>query len=171
MKENNYKVYITKEFPGYFLNYTGKNLEEFKTGVSDMMDHLIVLAKKKKSEGYKVYFNPTGGFKARVIACSLAGFMSYCEVYYLNEEFDDLVIFPPLFYLPKAKEIELLKILKEQNELSKNNIDELAKKYSEEFERLKNFGFIDHQTSDDQDFNKVRITSRGLAILTDLLNK
>ncbi len=54
-------------------------------------------------DGYIVYFNPTGGFKAHVIATALAGFLVGAQVYYMHEEFKDLVYIPRLFYLPKGK--------------------------------------------------------------------
>jgi len=76
MKQRDFKVYITKEFPGYFVQTikSEDRSKSFVKGISDMLDHLISLAEKKKREGYKVYFNPTGGFKAHVIASALSGF-------------------------------------------------------------------------------------------------
>ncbi len=166
MKENGYKICLTKEFPGYFLTYSNNKAEEFKKGISEMLDHLLLLANKKKSEGYKVYFNPTGGFKAHVIACALAGFMTYSEVYYLNEEFEDLIVFPYLFYLPKNKELELLRILQEKKQLSKSDVESLYEKYPDEIERLKNYGLIDFDIF--EDVQKIRINPKGVVLLSEL---
>jgi putative CRISPR-associated protein (TIGR02619 family) len=166
MKENGYKICVTKEFPGYYFTYSKNKADEFKKGISDMLDHLLLLANKKKSEGYRVYFNPTGGFKAHVIACALAGFMSYSEVYYLNEEFDDLIVFPYLFYIPKNKEIELLQLLKERKNISKKELEFLWEKYSEEIERLKHYGLIDEIEIDDT--YRIHVNSKALILLEEL---
>jgi len=127
MKENGFTVYITREFPGYFLRiYEDEDrAKSFVEGISDMLDHLIILVLKKRAEGYRVYFNPTGGFKAHVITSALVGFMSFCEVYYIHEEFDDVIVFPPLFYLPKNKELKLLELLK--NGRSKDEVGNFIK--------------------------------------------
>lgn len=56
MKDNGFVVYTSKELPGYFLEtYIGEDrVESFTQGISEMLDHLIRLASKKKEEGYEV---------------------------------------------------------------------------------------------------------------------
>lgn len=167
MKETGITVYVPKEFPGYFLEtfYGEDRKEAFIKGISEMLDHLIRLATKKKEEGYRVYFNPTGGFKAHVIACALAGFMTNCEVYYLNEEFDDVITFPPLFYLPKGREIELLEKLEDHLPRGGEDYEMLEKEFSDEMERLENYGLLEREKDEFGKFFRVRITNKGLLYL------
>lgn len=163
IKDYGYHLYTAKEFPGYFLTtYSEENkIKSFIEGISEMLDHLINLATKRKQEGYKVYFNPTGGFKAHVIANALAGFMTFSEVYYIHEEFQDIIIFPQLFYLPKGKEIDVLNQLKDKNIISGKECRDLIDKYLEEIERLKTYGLIDIE--DDEYLNpyRIKITEKG----------
>lgn len=163
MKENEITVYTSKEFPGYFLEtYLGEDrINSFVRGISDMLDHLIRLANKKKEEGYKVYLNPTGGFKAHVIASAMAGFMTFCEVYYLNEEFNDLIVYPQLFYLPKGREVELLEFLKDRIPGSGQEYDDLESKYPDELARLDNYGLIEREKDENGKYFRVRITNKG----------
>jgi len=171
MKEMGFTVYTTKEFPGYFLPiFYGKNrVEEFKKGISEMLDHLIKLAKKKKEDGYEVYFNPTGGFKAHVIACALAGFITNCEVYYINEEFNELIIFPPLFYIPKNKEIELLERLKKDKKPKRGKeLNDLLQNYEEEIDHLNRFGLLELEINEASQIYGIKITSKGCEILEKL---
>lgn len=168
MKQHNFKVYITKEFPGYFVQ-TIENEDKSKSfvkGISDMLDHLINLAEKKKREGYKVYFNPTGGFKAHVIASAISGFLTFSEVYYLNEEFDDVITFPMLFYLPKGDEIRLLSLLQDQKPRSGKEYEDLMAEFNYEIERLEEFGLIEREQDDESGkFFRVQITHRGMLYL------
>lgn len=167
MKDNGVTIYTSKEFPGYFLEtFEGESrVESFIKGISDMLDHLIRLATKKKEEGYKVYFNPTGGFKAHVIANALAGFMSFCKVYYIHEEFDDLIVFPQLFYLPKGKEIDILTILKDKIPRSGKEYEDLENKFFKEMERLEYYGLTEREKNEFGKFYRVRITNKGLLYL------
>jgi putative CRISPR-associated protein (TIGR02619 family) len=173
MKELGFTVYTTKEFPGYFLEaYSGENrTKEFVKGISDMLDHLVTLAKKKKEEGYKVYFNPTGGFKAHVIVCALAGFMTYSEVYYLNEEFQDLIIFPSLFYIPKDKEIELLNILSDKIPRSGSEFENINIQFSDEIQRLESYGLIKIEYGESNTLFRIKITNVGELILKEIKKK
>lgn len=167
MKDNNITVYTTKEFPGYFLEtYQGENkAESFIKGISEMLDHLMKLATRKKEAGYRVYFNPTGGFKAHVIASALAGFMTGCEVYYLNEEFNNLITFPPLFYLPKGRERELLEKLKDKKPKSGKEYEDLEEKFTEEIERLENYGLLERGRDEFGKYFRAQITNKGVLIL------
>jgi len=167
MKQRDFKVYITKEFPGYFVQTikSEDRSKSFVKGISDMLDHLISLAEKKKREGYKVYFNPTGGFKAHVIASALSGFLTFSEVYYLNEEFDDIITFPMLFYLPKGDEISLLSLLQDQKPRSGKDYGDLMAKFHNEIERLEEFGLIEREQDESSKFFRVKITHRGMLYL------
>jgi putative CRISPR-associated protein (TIGR02619 family) len=169
MSDKGYIVYVSKEFPGYFMEtYVGEDrVKSFTNGISDMLDHLIRLAKKKKEEGYKVFFNPTGGFKAHVIACALAGFMTYSEVYYLNEEFQDVITFPPLFYIPKGREIELLKILADKRPRSGKECEEIFKEYEKEIERLILYNLIEDEKDDTGRIFRIKITNKGELIVRE----
>jgi putative CRISPR-associated protein (TIGR02619 family) len=173
MKESGFSIYTPKEFHGYFLEtYNGEDREkEFVKGISDMLDHLIRLAQRKKEEGYKVFFNPTGGFKAHVIACSLAGFMTQCEVYYLNEEFQDLITFPPLFYIPKGKELELLNILSDNKPRASSDSDfkRLIDNFNDEIQRLEFYGLIECEYDEFGKPYRIKIKKVGEFILSEII--
>lgn len=174
MKENGIVVYNPKEFPGYFLEtYLGEDKRKnFVNGISEMLDHLIRLAEKKRKEGYIVYFNPTGGFKAHVISASLAGFLTFSEVYYINEEFNDLIVFPQLFYLPKGKEIHLLEILKDRQPKSGKEYEKLEESFFDELDRLEIYGLVEREQDEEGKIFRVRITNKGslyLKLKTDTL--
>ncbi|MBO8131608.1 MAG: hypothetical protein H0Z29_08860, partial [Candidatus Marinimicrobia bacterium] len=92
--------------------------------------------------------------------------MSFCEVYYIHEEFDDVIVFPPLFYIPKNKERELLEILKKKSMEDDIKYEMLENKYSKEIERLEHYGLIvrelDRSTGK---FSRINITNRGILYL------
>ncbi|MGB9794705.1 putative CRISPR-associated protein [Caldisericum exile] len=169
MRDKGFTVYVSKEFPGYFMEtYTGEDrIKSFTHGISDMLDHLIRLANRKKEEGYKVFFNPTGGFKAHVIACALAGFMTYSEVYYFHEEFEDVITFPPLFYIPKGREIDLLKILADKKPRSGKECEEIFKEYEKEIERLILYNLIEDEKDDTGRIFRIKILNKGELIVKE----
>lgn len=156
LKDFGFKIYNPYEVSGYFWEATFDDkyaLQEFQKGISELLDRLLYIAKKKKEEGYRVYFNPTGGFKAHVITAAVAGFLTGAEIYYMNEEFNDVVFLPPLLYLPKGKEVELLNKLKAGPVIS----DDVVNSYEKEIERLKVYGLITLDVEKDE----IRLTERG----------
>lgn len=170
LKSKGYLVYEPPTFSGYFFEasrydekYAGN---EFVRGVADMVDRFIYLAMKKKSEGYEVFINPTGGLKAHVIACALAGFLTGSKVYYMNEEFKDVVFLPEIFYLPKGKEVDLLEILSDKKPRSGPDYEKIVSEHKDEVERLQVYGLVEIER--DEETNKpyrIRITNRGLFFL------
>ncbi|CUS82496.1 CRISPR-associated protein, APE2256 family [Candidatus Kryptonium thompsonii] len=169
LRDKNFIVYDNPEFPGYFLevnNYDEKYAkDEFVRGIAEMVDRFIYLALKKKEEGYEVFMNPTGGFKAHVIACALAGFLTGCKVYYMNEEFRNVIFMPELFYLPKGREVKLLEILSDRRPRSGAEYKSIADKFVNELERLRVYGLVDVETDDDGKPFRVKITARGILFL------
>lgn len=163
LREIGYKIYVPYEVSGYFLEACyDKNfaLDEFKKGISELIDRLIYIAESKKKAGYRVYFNPTGGLKAHVIATALAAFITECDIYYMNEEFSQVVFFPKLFYLPKGRELELLKkIVEGKDEI---NLDE----FDDEISRLNNYGFITICEADGS--RRILVTQKGRFIIREL---
>lgn len=160
-----------KEVSGYFLEKEIDEsiaVDEFKKGISELLDTLLRIAMKKKKEGYEVVFNPTGGMKPHVITCALAGFMTGSEIYYIHEEFEknDIVILPPLLYLPRGKEILLLRKLKNGEPVSGEEYEELKREYSDELSRLDTYGLVEIERDDrsGRDF-RVKITSKGKFII------
>jgi putative CRISPR-associated protein (TIGR02619 family) len=147
LTKKGHRIFIPYEIPGYFseIQYfnPSQTAETFVQAFGDLLDHLLYLGMKKKKEGYRVFFNPTGGFKAHVILCALAGFLTGNEVYYMNEDFQSLIYFPHLFYLPKGREIELLKILASNPNISTNETESLFRSYQEEIDRLCLYQLID----------------------------
>lgn len=168
-----YKIFTGKEVSGYFWesNYYDPNYakDEFARSISELFDRLIYLATKKKEEGFKVMFNATGGLKAHVIACSLAGFLTHSTVYYMNEDFSEVINLPISFYLPKGKELNILKELSEGKPkvIIENNT--FFETYTNEIERLENYGLIEVEMDEyDKKPFRIRITNRGKFLLKEI---
>lgn len=166
LKENRYNLYTPSQISGYFWeeksydsNYAK---EQFSKDINTILDRILYLAKKKKEEGYEVYINPTGGFKPHVVASALAGFLTDCKVYYIHEEFQDVILMPKLFYLPKGKEIELLGILRDKKPRSGSEYRNLLNEYNDEIERLEMYGLVETESDDSNTKYRVKITNRGL---------
>ncbi len=171
MKEHGYKIYNLQEVSGYFWEEEKFShdyaVNEFVKGISILIDRLIYIARSRKKEGYEVIFNPTGGLKAHVIACAVAGFLTGCPVYYIHEEFKDVVQLPPLFYVPKGKEIEVLNHLKDKGPISGNDFERFNKQYPEEIERLEAYDLVEIDGGEFE-ISKIRITNKGLLILEEI---
>ncbi len=164
LKEKGFKIYTPYKVSGYFweAKYYDERIavDDFKKGISELLDRLIYLARKKIQEGYKVYFNPTGGLKAHVIATALAGFLTGCEIYYMNEEFKDVVFLPRLFYIPKGKEVEVLRNLSNGEPISGSDAMDMYSKYSNEIDRLEVYGLVEVER-DGKKVYRLKITSKG----------
>ncbi|MGC9046108.1 putative CRISPR-associated protein [Thermodesulfovibrio sp. 3462-1] len=167
LKDSGYSIYTPYEISGYFweAKYYDPSyaLDRFKLGISELVDRLIYIAKKKQKENYKVFFNPTGGLKAHVIATALVGIITDCEIYYMNEEFHEVVFLPKLFYIPKGKELELLKKLSSKRVVRYEEYEILEKEYSEEIERLEIYGLIGRLPDEFQ--KTLWITNKGLLFI------
>ncbi|MCX7988443.1 MAG: putative CRISPR-associated protein [Thermodesulfovibrio sp.] len=168
LKERGYKIYVPYEVSGYFLEACFDEkiaLDEFKKGISELIDRLIYIARIKKREGYKVYFNPTGGLKAHVITTAFVAFVTECDIYYMNEEFNQVVFFPKLFYIPKGKELELLEQIakSEEKEISSH----LIETYNEEIDRLQTYDLIKLERKDH--ILNIYLTNKGKLIYQEML--
>ncbi|MCX7914502.1 MAG: putative CRISPR-associated protein [Thermodesulfovibrionales bacterium] len=167
LRERGYLTYTPYEVSGYFWeacyfdNTYAK--DKFQKGVSELLDRLIYLARKKINDGYKVYFNPTGGLKAHVIATALAGFLLGSDVYYMNEEFNEVVFIPKLFYLPKGREVEILKKIESKILISGSEASSLYESEKEALERLNLYNLV--QLEEDNQIYRIRITHKGLLFL------
>ena len=173
LKECKYTIFTGVEISGYFWESTVYDetfaKDEFKRDISELLDRLIYLAIKKKEEGFKVYFNPTGGLKAHVIACALAGFLTGCEVYYMHEEFKDVVNLPLLFYLPKGKEVELLQLLSDKKPRSGKEFKDLKTQYENEIKRLEIYGLVEVEKDEFGQEFRIKITNKGKLIVDELV--
>jgi len=157
----NCTMYSSPQFPGYFDKPLETAADEFIKGLTDILDCFIYLASKKKKEGYKVVFNPTGGFKAHVITSALAGFLTGCEVYYMHEEFKDIIEFPPLFYLPRGNELKVLEMLSDNKTKSGKEFETLINKYADEIVRLEHYGLVEIEKNKFDNACGIRITNKG----------
>lgn len=166
LKKIGYTIYDPAKFSGYFWeaeSYDSRYArEEFSKDMGLLLDRIIVLVRKKQQEGFEVYINPTGGFKPHVVVAALAGFLTGCRVYYIHEEFRGIIEFPRLFYLPKGREIELLKELSDKTPRSGNDFDKLQKGSEDEIERLKYYGLVDTEKDEYGKEYRIKITERGL---------
>lgn len=167
-KEKGCELLTSKEVSGYFWESRHSDkmaIEEFTKGISDLLDRFLRVAMKKKEEGYEVVFNPTGGMKPHVITCALAGFMTASPVYYIHENFRDIVILPPLLYLPRGKELNVLSELKERV-YSGAEYNKLRSANEEEVERLRIYGLVEIETDErtGKDY-RIKLTERGKFVL------
>ena len=121
------------------------------------------MAKQKHQEGFKIYFNPTGGFKAHVIMLGLASALTGFPFYYIHEEFKDVIEFYPLFLKLNQKEKELIEYLHRVKRISKNDAPQLFEKYRELIEQLANLGIFEIRT-DETSLFEVKITPLGETI-------
>lgn len=148
LKELSFRLYTPIEVSGYFWKAKYYNekiaLDEFKKGISELLDRLIYLARKKIEEGY--------------------------EVYYMNEEFDQVVFLPPLFYLPKGNELEILKKLSSTTFVSGKNAENLFNENTNEIERLSLYGLVsfDFDESDKNKIYRIIITNKGKFLIEKL---
>ncbi|MCX7857053.1 MAG: putative CRISPR-associated protein [Deltaproteobacteria bacterium] len=173
LKHLGYRTYTPYEVSGYFweANFDPSYAtDEFTNGISELLDRLIHIAKRKKDEGYTVYFNATGGFKAHVIVTALAGFLTNGKIYYMNEEFQDIVFLPPLFYLPRGKEIELLRQLSDKKPLSGKEFEGIRAAYGSELERLEVYGIIQLEHDDFGRPFRVKITNKGGLLVKEIFS-
>lgn len=163
LREAGYRIFTPYEISGYFGEANRFDpayaKDEFVRGLGELLDRLIYLGIKKKQEGYRVRFNPTGGFKAHVISCALAGFLTGSEVYYMNEDFPSLVYLPHFFYLPKGKELEVLEFLSKTSSLTGPQADEFLKQYPDEIDRLSTYQLLEVEK------DTIRIRSLARAFL------
>ncbi len=165
-KENGYSLYTPAQVSGYFWeekNYdTNYAKEQFSKDINTILDRLLYLVKKKKEEGYEVYMNPTGGFKPHVVVSALAGFLTDCNVYYIHEEFQDIILMPKLFYLPKGNEIDLLNELSDKKLRSGGECNKLLEQYGNEVERLRIYQLVEIEEDESGKYYGLRITEKGL---------
>jgi|Deesub1362A_J573_1020465.scaffolds.fasta_scaffold00583_23 putative CRISPR-associated protein (TIGR02619 family) len=166
LKENGFNLYTPKQISGYFWEekeFDPKYAkEQFTKDIGVILDRILYLARKKREKNVEVYINPTGGFKPHVIASALAGFLTGCKVYYIHEEFKEVILLPKLFYLPKGKEIELLKILSDRKPRSGYEFEKLNEKFEKEIERLYLYGLIEKEKDETGKEFRVKITDRGI---------
>ncbi|MEM5782098.1 MAG: putative CRISPR-associated protein [Candidatus Aenigmatarchaeota archaeon] len=170
-----FSLLTSTEVSGYFreayYNDITKAENDFVKDTSILLDKLVRIANRKKEDGYEVYFNPTGGLKAHVIVCAVAGFLTGGKVYYKNEEFKDIVFLPPLIYVPTKRELELLKEISNKNRLisGKEEVKKLRENYSDELERMRNYRIIDIEEENNTEY-RIKMNSIANLILKNYLN-
>jgi putative CRISPR-associated protein (TIGR02619 family) len=154
-----------KEVYGYFkeLKEEEDRVESFQRGLRELLNATIRLAKQKHQEGFKIYFNPTGGFKAHVIMLGLASTLTGFPFYYIHEEFRDVIEFYPLFLKLTEEEKALIKLLYETKRISRSDKPDLLKEYENIIEQLANLGIVEIK-KDDSILVEVKITPLGETI-------
>ncbi len=165
-EDTGHRLTTPKEVEVYF--HESEKQKEFIEDISKLIDQLISVARKKKAEGYEVVFNPTGGMKAHVIACALAGFLTDSKVYYIYEDFKDIVELPPVFHIPNQKERELLEKLKNQKPISGYDYYKLEEEYADEIIKLEIYDLVRTETDENGKKFRIKITSKGLLILNEI---
>ena len=68
--------------------------KRFQDGTIELLERLVCLARIRKERGDEVFFNATGGFKAHVMAAAVAAHITRSRLYYMNEDFSDLIFLP-----------------------------------------------------------------------------
>ena len=162
LKETGIETLSPKEVSGLpLLPHEKFVAAEFQKDLSNLLDTFLSLARKKKSEGYKVAFNPTGGYKPHVITCAFAGFLTQSEVYYIHEELRELIILPPMFYFPREGEITLLKKLSGKGPVRGKKFEEIMEDYEKNIDRLVEYGLVELESRPGEGPFGIKITSRG----------
>ncbi len=163
LKELQVEVYSPKEVQGLPLSsHEDLIVKEFERDISNLLDTFLILARRKKQEGYRVVFNPTGGYKPHVIVCAFAGFLTQSEIYYIHEELNQLVIIPPLFYFPRHGEFELLeKLERGKSPLKGKDFEKILSLYPHAVERLAEYGLVELEAKPGQPPFGIKITSKG----------
>ncbi len=69
---------------------------------------------------------------------------------------------PPLFYFPRGKEIELLKILSNKVPRSGKEFEDISKNYENELERLQNYHLINIEQDETGISFRIKITNKEL---------
>ena len=161
-----------KEVHGYFRELTeGEDkVERFQKGLTELLNATIYVAKRKSKEGFKVYFNPTGGMKAHVIMLGLASALSGFPAYYIHEEFKDVIEIPPLLFKPSQEERQILFTLKEAKRKKLWELEGLMEdksKLENTLYKLSNFGLVELRDEDGK-IIEARITPLGEIITSNL---
>ena len=89
-----YSLLNPDEVNGYLgqLKYKGSDAaKRFQDGTIELLERLVCLARIRKERGDDVLFNATGGFKAHVMAAAVAAHITNSRLYYMNEDFSDLI--------------------------------------------------------------------------------
>lgn len=162
LTDSGYSVSNSFEVDGYFRNKDYSYVKDvFKKGMVELLDRLLYISDKKQKEGYKVYFNATAGFKAHVIVVALAGFLTDCEVYYMNEEFNEVITIPAFLYIPDSGELDILnEIIENGGEITgENEVREFSNNREDEILRLKLYYLIDETD------NRIRLLPRARKII------
>lgn len=86
-------------------------IEEDKVinGLKELLNAEIRQVIRRQKEGYEVYFCASGGYKPHVIFTALAGYFSQCDIYYINEDSDILITFPPMLLTLNMEEREVIR--------------------------------------------------------------
>lgn len=79
--------------------------EVFRRGLIRLLDHLVTVGRNAGEWARRLCFNPTGGYKAHVIVMGIAAFLTGGTLYYMHEEFREIIEFPPVFYYPTREEL------------------------------------------------------------------
>lgn len=168
LKDNGYSLLPAIEISGYFAEAQFDSdlaISNFQKDIAELLDRLVSLIQKKIQQGYKVFINPTGGLKAHVMATALSGFLTNVEVYYLNEEFQDVVFLPHLFYLPKGNERIVLENIRQNSVVSGSDAKKIIGQYPSEIERLKIYGLLNTEEDEGGTTYRIKITEKGKFIL------
>lgn len=89
-----------------------KTLDQFKDGIFDLMDKVVRVVVKGKSEGRRSYILATAGFKPETTSAVIAALLSGADgVYYVYESSRDLVELPALPIGLNREVIEELKTI------------------------------------------------------------
>lgn len=89
---------------------------------------------------------------------------------YSLEEFNDVVFLPPLFYLPRGNEVEILKEIASKTVISGHDVKILIEQYPEQIERLQLYGLIDVETDEFDKKYRIKITSIGRFIFNQIFD-
>jgi len=167
------KVDFGPKISGYYKEYDMniKSAESiFIVSLSKLKNNLIkYIAKKNKSNTYKIYINATGGFKPEIVILMFVGSLTKTTVYYKHEFFKKTVFIPPLFlpYL-NSEHSKALTNLKQNNIIKGENITKFKEKYKNTYSDFINFNLIEENYNRNGKLRLIKLTNHG-KFLADLI--
>ncbi len=129
-KMHDYEIFDPQTVPGYHPIKPSESAENsFQKGLALLLDHCVKITRHVRSEYHRICINATGGYKAHVIVAGLTAFITGATLYYIHEEFQEIIVYPPLFYYPSQEELALFNAFA-QNSFSCDAIpDEMLKRW------------------------------------------
>ncbi|MEM4649211.1 MAG: putative CRISPR-associated protein [Candidatus Bathyarchaeia archaeon] len=108
----------------------GVGIEEFHSGLVNLLEKVLRIIINKSKQGYKIYINATAGYKPEVTFMALAAMLTLKvapKIYYIHEAFKENVELPALPLKIDEKYLDIAKMFMEPKPM--HEAEETLKKY------------------------------------------